>query len=178
MSLFAQSPHGYSWGGPFEPWEIHPALNHLPIAFLLAAVVLDLYAGWRGRPSLVPAAAGLLVVGILTGVFSALAGALAFFTVPAHADEAHRLMYWHMGIQAAAMLLFAWTAGKRWRNWTLPPNTIVRATGCLAAILLVVGSAIGGYIVYHGGAGIDPKILAPELRHGHTHADSDGHTHS
>lgn len=44
------------WGGPFEPREIHPALNHLPIAFLLGAVALDLYAWRRGQPGLVEVA--------------------------------------------------------------------------------------------------------------------------
>jgi uncharacterized membrane protein len=175
--LLANAPHGYRWGGPFEPWEIHPALNHLPIAFLLAAVALNLYVAWRGRPGLVQATLGLLVAGVLTGVLSALAGALTFFTVPAHTEEAHRLMFWHMDVQAAAMLLFVWPAWKRWRNWTLPPTTTIRLTGCSAAVLRLVGSAIGDYIVYHGGAGVDPQLLAPELRQGHRQADSVEHTH-
>jgi hypothetical protein len=41
--LFAHAQGGYIWGGPFEPWEIHPALNHLLIAFLLGGVAVDLY---------------------------------------------------------------------------------------------------------------------------------------
>jgi uncharacterized membrane protein len=183
-SLLAQSESGYGWGGPFEPWEIHPVLNHLPIAFLLGSVALDLYASWRGRPSLVQVATGLLVTGVLTGLLAALSGVLAFFTVPAHTEEAHSLMFWHMGIQAAAMLLFIVVAWKRWRSWMLSPTVVVRFVGCFAAALLLVGSGIGGYIVYHGGAGIDPKLLAPEVRETHSHGDSDAdhaptsnHTH-
>jgi len=179
MALFARSPNGYSWGGPFEPWEIHPALNHLPIAFLLAAVVLDLYTAWRKRPALVQVATGLLVAGVLTGLLSALTGVLAFFTVPGHTEEAHRLMFWHMGIQAAALLLFTWPAWKRWRNWFAPPSAAVRLTGCLGAVLLLVGSAVGGYIVYHGGAGIDPQLLAPEVLHSHAYGgNAADHSHA
>src|SRR5690348_16243428 len=33
-----------------EPWEIHPALVHFPIAFLLGAVAYDLDAWRRGDP--------------------------------------------------------------------------------------------------------------------------------
>jgi hypothetical protein len=28
---------------------------------------------------------------------------------------------------------------------------------------------IGGYIVFHGGAGINPQLLAPEVFHDHAH---------
>ena len=113
MTLFAHSEGGTGWGGPFQPWEFHPALNHLPIAFLLGGVVLDLYAWWRGRPALTQVATGMLVAGLLTGIITALAGVLAFYTVPAHTEEAHRLMYWHIAIQVAALLLFAWPAVER-----------------------------------------------------------------
>lgn len=150
---------------------MHPALNHLPIAFLFGSVILDLYAWWRGQPSLAQVATGLLVAGVLTGVLTALAGVLAFFTVPAHTDEAHRLMYWHLAIQTTALLLFAWPAWKRWRNWTAAPSTTHRLIACIAAVLMLLGSGIGGYIVYHGGAGIDPELLSPKLLHGHAHGD-------
>jgi len=169
MMPFAYSETGYGWGGPFEPWEIHPALNHLPIAFLLGGVVLDLYAWARGRPSLVQVATGLLIAGLVTGVLAALAGLLAFFTVPGHTQEAHRLMYWHLGIQAPSLALFIGPTWKRSRSRAAQPSMVGRLVLCLAAVLLLVGSGIGGYIVYHGGAGVDPKLLAPDVRGSHSH---------
>ncbi len=172
MTLLAQRESGYGWGGPFEPWEIHPALNHLPIAFLLGGVVLDLYAWWRGQPSLAQVASGLLVVGVLTGILAALAGLLAFFSVPGHTEETHRLMFWHMGMQAASMLLFISVTWKRWRNWTVPPTAANRLVATFAAVLLLAGSGLGGYLVYHGGAGIDPELLIPEVRQSHSHGGS------
>jgi uncharacterized membrane protein len=190
MIPLAHAEGGYGWGGPFEPWEIHPALNHLPIAFLLGGVALDLYAWGRGRPDLARAATGLFVAGVLTGVLTAAAGLLAFFTVPGHTEEAHRLMYWHLGIQAAALLLFAWPAWQRWRDRAAAPTSGGRLVVCLAAVLLLTGSAIGGYLVYHGGAGVEPQLLAPEVRHSHSaegapadrppskaSGDSHGHEH-
>jgi uncharacterized membrane protein len=172
MTLLAHSEGGQGWGGPFEPWEFHPALTHFPIALLLGAVALDLYAWWRGRPGLAQIATGMLVAGLLTGVLAALAGVLAFFTVPAHTEEAHELMFWHMAIQATALLMFACPAWERWRNWSATPSLAGRLAGCLATVLLSVGSAIGGYIVYHGGAGVRPELLTTQVKkHGHGHHD-------
>jgi uncharacterized membrane protein len=113
MNVLAHTEAGYGWGGPVEPWEFHPALSHFPIAFLVGGVVLDLYAWWRGQPSLAQVATGLLIARILSGVLTVLAGLLAFFTVPGHTEEAHRLMFWHMGIQAAALLLFVMPVWQR-----------------------------------------------------------------
>ena len=163
MTVLAHSGSGYGWGGPLEPWEIHPTLVHFPIAFLLGAVVLDIYAWLRGRP---PARVvrGLLLVGVLTGLLTAAAGLLAFFTLPGtHTEQAHDLMYWHLGVQAAALVLFAIAWGF-WRNadGTSPPAG-ARLVALLGADLLLVGSALGGYIVYHGGAGIESKLMAPQL---------------
>jgi uncharacterized membrane protein len=178
MNLLAHTEAGYGWGGPFEPWEIHPALNHLPIAFLLGGVAVDLYAWWCWRPNLSQVATGLLVAGVLTGALAALAGLLAFFTVPAHTDEAHWLMYWHAGVQVIALAMFAWPAWRRWRSWTAAPTAGSRFITCLAAVLLLVGSSIGGYIVYHGGAGIDPQLLTLEVRQSHSHgAGEQTHQH-
>lgn len=171
MILFAHSGEGYGWAGPVQPWELHPASVHLPIAFLLGGVALDLYAWRRDRLGLAQVATALLIAGVLAGVVAVLTGLLAFFTVPAHTEEAHRLMYWHLALQAAALLLFTWPAWVRWRKWTTLPSLSDRLVPCLAAVLLIVGSGIGGYIVYHGGAGVAPHLLAPELRQGHAHEE-------
>src|SRR6266542_897509 len=93
MFIMAHSETGSRWSVPVGPWELHPALVHFPLALLLSGVVLDLYAWWRGRPGQLRAVAGLLVAGVVTGLVAALAGVLAFFTVPAHTAAAHRLMY-------------------------------------------------------------------------------------
>ncbi len=59
MNILAHTEAGHGWGGPFEPWELHPILNHFPIAFLLGGLALELYAGWRGRQALLQVATGL-----------------------------------------------------------------------------------------------------------------------
>ena len=166
MLLFA---HGgpESSGGAFPPWEWHPATVHFPIAFLLGGAALDLYAWWRGRADLARAATGLLAAGTLLGLVTAATGVVAFFTAPAHTEEAHRLMYWHLGLNAAALGVFATVCLLRQRP--VESGAGVRVAGLLAAALLAGGGFLGGRIVYRGGAGVDPRILAPEVRHGHSH---------
>ena len=149
------------------PWEWHPATVHFPIAFLLGGVALDLYAWRRGRADLGRAATGLLAAGTLLGLVTATTGVVAFITVPAHTEEAHRLMYWHLGLNAAGLSLFATVCLLRRR--TAAPGAGVRVAGLSAAALLAGGGFLGGRIVYRGGAGVDPRILAPEERHGHSH---------
>lgn len=166
MFLFA---HGEAspTGQLFPPWEAHPATVHFPIAFLVGAVALDLYAWWRGRPDFARVATGLMAAGVATGVVALATGLLAFFTVPAHTAEAHSLMYWHLGLMAGAVTLFAGLTVARRRDQ--PPPAWARVAGLFGVMVLLAGAYLGGWIVYRGGAGVDPAILAPELRGGHAH---------
>ena len=148
--------------GPFPPWEAHPATVHFPIAFLLGAVVLDLYAWQRARADLARVATGLMAAGVIQGLVAVATGLLAFFTIQAHTAIAHDQMYWHLGLIAAALALFSvvYFARRRRRDG---PGIGARTAGLVATGLLAVGGFLGGQIVYRGGAGVDPAILIPEI---------------
>ena len=147
--------------GPFPPWEAHPATVHFPIAFLVGAVVLDLYAWQRARADLARVATGLMAAGVILGLVAVATGLLAFFTVRAHTATAHEQMYWHLGLNAAALVLFAVVCFARRRRDG--PGTGLRIAGLVATGLLAAGGFLGGQIVYRGGAGVDPAILIPEI---------------
>jgi uncharacterized membrane protein len=152
-----------------HPWEIHPALVHFPIAFLTGGVLLDLFGWVRKRESLTPAATGLIITGTVTALFTAAAGFLAYFTVPAHTEEAHGLMQWHLGLNVGIVAVFTALSIGRWRARALVPSGVVRLVGVFALALLFFASYLGGEMVYKGGAGIDPDILSPEITHTHVH---------
>ena len=160
----------------FEVWEIHPILLHFPIALLLCGVAAELWGMRRPRETLTRAGAGLLLTGMLSGWATAAAGLLAFWTVPAHTEEAHTWMWWHLGFAATTMLLFTWLAIVRWRRRAVPSTGGQWFAGLCGAVLLTITGWLGGLIVYHGGAGIDPALLVQEIREGHSHgaeADSE-----
>jgi uncharacterized membrane protein len=155
MSIFAHN----MW---IEPWEIHPALTHFPIAFLIGGAVVDLVGLWRTSIAIEIAATRLLLAGWVTGLLAGVAGIVAYFTLPAHTEAAHDLMYWHAGLQVGALLLLAWPIFQRCSSST--PSTVGRLLIWSGVLALIVGSGIGGSLVYHGGAGVDPQLLTPAVR--------------
>jgi uncharacterized membrane protein len=157
-----------------RPWELHPALIHFPIAFLLGGLLIDLAAWFRPRESLTRVASGLLAAGVVSGVAAAFAGVISFFTVPAHTEAAHEQMSSHLVLASAALVLFSLVAIARWRRRTQPASALALSTGLLGSALLIGAAFLGGRIVYEGGAGVDPQILASAVVQGHHHHHHDG----
>lgn len=155
-------------------WELHPMFVHFPIAFLVGAVVLDLFAWWHARFDLALIATGLLIAGVITGWLAANFGLLAFYTVPAHTEDAHQWMYWHLGAAVISLAVFTWLTALRWFHRAQRPSPAVRVTSLIALAILMVAGYLGGQIVYHGGAGIEPELLATEIREGHSHGRAIG----
>lgn len=160
-----------------KPWELHPMFVHFPIAFLLAGVAIHLWLFWRNQEKGCEIADRILAAGVVSGWPAAVAGVLAFFTVPAHTGEGHDLMYWYAGLWTAALLIRTGLAAKRWRNRSESATTIQLSAGMMGAMLLTITGYLGGAIVYHRGAGVNPEILAPEVPEGHAHGNqpADGH---
>jgi uncharacterized membrane protein len=109
------------------------------------------------------------VAGVLAAVLA------AFFAVPAHAEAVHDTMYWRLGSEVATVALFALAVFLHWRGRAVPLSTSAQGLGLVGAVLLVVASSLGGHLVYHG-AGVDPHLLAPRVRGGHSRGG--GHEHS
>ncbi len=155
-------------------WEFHPMLVHFPIAFLLAGVTMELVALRRPNEMIYRAAAWLFLVGTAFGWLVAAAGGLAYFTVPAHTEAGHDLMYWHLGQGLAMLTLFTWVSIMRWRRRTTAATKQQLIASLIGAALLMSTGHVGALLVYRHGAGVDPKILAPEIRDGHSHQN--GHS--
>ncbi|HRA17858.1 MAG TPA: hypothetical protein PLZ24_12015, partial [Flavobacteriales bacterium] len=71
--------------------------------------------------------------------------------------------------QSIAIGVFGLMCLLRWkrRKSLVAPSALFLSVS--AAVLLIVGSYLGAWIVYRGGAGVDPAILSHEVREGHHH---------
>src|SRR5262249_61939759 len=96
-------------------------------------------------------------------------GLWPFSPGPAHPATAHDIMLWHLGTEVAAVVSFTIVVVIRRRDGLALPGAAARGLGLLAAAVLVVGSYLGGVLPYHEGTGVDPRVLAPEIREGHHH---------
>ncbi len=152
-------------------WEIHPIVVHFPIAFVLAAAVLDAAAlRWRRLDDL---ASPLAIAGAISAVLALIAGIVAMQTVPSHTEEGHELMWLHGGLQGFATVAWIARTAINWRSRALGTPLAARAIGWIAALVLVFASAVGGHLVFHLGVGVqmgDEPPAAQEHGHGsHAH---------
>lgn len=107
----------------------------------------------------------LYITGVLTAALAAAAGLLAFFTAPAsYTDEAADMIWWHIGGAVVQFVLFAIVAFARFRRRRDDSPAWTRVVALVAALVLVFAGYEGGYIVYHGATGIEPDVLASNLR--------------
>jgi uncharacterized membrane protein len=133
-----------------RPWELHPALIHFPIAFLLGGVGVEVLARIRPRESLSRTASALFVAGVVTGIPAAIAGVVSYLTVPAHTEAARTEMAAHVVLASAALVVFALVAAARWPWRTQPASALALCASLAGGALLVSAAFLGGKTVLHG----------------------------
>lgn len=150
----------------YDAARLHAALNDLPSALLLAAVLFDLASWWRNRPSLASASLWCLWAGVLGGWASVVAGNLAEEAID-HGDAIHELMERHETFGLIVTAFF--TVLLLWKLWRRTGRT-AGEEGALRA-LAVVGLAglfyvgnLGGQMVFNHAAGVTNAKMIEELR--------------
>ena len=144
----------------------HAALNDLPAALLLAAVLFDLAAAVFKRESLKWAGIWTLWAGVLGGWAAVVAGQLAEEAIE-HGEAIHDLMERHELLGKITMVVFTvilvW---KMYRRFALPPaeEWATRALGVLGVAGVVWVGAIGGTLVFEHAAGISNERMQAELK--------------
>jgi uncharacterized membrane protein len=149
----------------YDAARLHAALNDLPAALLVAAVLFDL-AGWlRKRESLGWAAIWTLWLGVVGGWAAVVAGKLAEADID-HGEAIHELMERHelfgyvsMGIFTVVLLWKLWRRAGRGaaEEWTL------RALSIAGLVTLLLVANVGGRLVFEHAAGVPSERMRAEL---------------
>lgn len=159
---------GYDWP------RLHAALNDLPAALLLVAVLFDL-GGWLLKRETVRAA-GLwaLWAGVIGGWGAYIAGRMAEGVIE-HGEAIHELMEDHEHYALYAMILF--TLALLWKLWRRrqlagPEQAGHFVLSLLALAILIRVAQMGGQLVFQHAAGIPSATMEAEIKDreaGHHH---------
>ena len=163
---------GYDWP------RLHAALNDLPAALLLVAVIFDVLAAVTKRASLRTAGYWTMIVGAAGGALAVLSGLEAEDHI-AHGDAVHQVMERHETLAFVTLGVFAVVGLWRiLREKRMGPGE--RSLALLVSIAgvgaLLATSVLGGKLVFEHAAGIPTEVLQSEVQQraeGHHHHDGE-----
>jgi uncharacterized membrane protein len=159
---------GYDWP------RLHAALNDLPAALLLVAVLFDVLSALLRRPALRVAGFWTLMAGAVGGVLAVLSGLQAEEHI-AHGEAVHELMETHEEFALITLGIFAlvalWRIVRERRMGGTERTLVLVASVCGTALLLTT-AVYGGKLVFEHAAGIPTAVLQEEM-----HERSEGHHH-
>jgi uncharacterized membrane protein len=133
--------------------EMHPALVHVPIAFVPVAVGADLVGRVANNRSLSSFARTAIVVGAAGAVASGLSGLIAGEEVNVEGKSRDMLMT-HRNLNFLAMLVVGSLA--LWRVRRDKPSAAYLATGAAATGVLAYTAYLGGTLISKFGVGVAP----------------------
>jgi uncharacterized membrane protein len=159
---------GYDWP------RLHAALNDLPAALLLVAVLFDLAGAVTRRPSLRTAGFWTLVAGAAGAVLAVVSGLQAEEHI-AHGEAVHRVMETHEELALITLGVFVvlalWRIVRERRMGSTERAVVLAASlGGVGALLAT--AVYGGKLVFDHAAGIPTKVLQAEM-----HERAEGHHH-
>ena len=167
---------GYDWP------RFHAALNDLPAALLVVAVLFDFAAWALKRESLKWAGIWTLWAGVIGGWAAVIAGEQAEDVIE-HGDAIHDLMESHETLALATMIVF--TVVLAWQLWRrfdprAPEQWVLRVLSLAGLALVVRTGQVGGKLLFDHAAGVPTKAMQAELEdraaaHRHSAADSAAH---
>jgi uncharacterized membrane protein len=159
---------GYDWP------RLHAALNDLPAALLLMAVIFDILAAVTKRASFRTVGFWTMIVGAAGGILAVLSGLQAEDHI-AHGEAVHEVMETHEKLALVTLGIFAVLA-----LWRILRETKMgsgeRSLSLLVSLaglgVLLVTASYGGKLVFDHAAGIPTPVLQSEM-----HERQEGHHH-
>jgi uncharacterized membrane protein len=159
---------GYDWP------RLHAALNDLPAALLIGAVVFDLLAAATRRETLRIASFWTLMLGALGAVAAVVSGLQAEEHI-AHGEAVHRIMETHERLALITAGIFGvlaiWRIVRE-RHMGSSERALALALGLGGAGVLTATGVYGGKLVFEHAAGVPTDVLQEEM-----HERAEGHHH-
>lgn len=159
---------GYDWP------RLHAALNDLPAALLLVAVLFDLAAALARRPALRVIGFATMLVGAVGGILAVVSGLQAEEHI-AHGEAVHRVMETHETLALITLGIFAvlalWRVFRE-RRMGGTERGVTLALSLAGLGVLIATAVLGGRLVFEHAAGIPTGVLQEEI-----HERAEGHHH-
>jgi len=166
--------------------RLHAALNDLPAALLVVAVLFELAAWAWKRESLKWAARWTLWAGVIGGWAAVIAGELAEDAIANdHGEAIHELMETHETLALFTMGVFTVVLGwKLWRRFRVSPaeEWVLRILSVAGLVLIIATGVYGGKLMFEHAAGIPTKTMQAEMQdrekaHHHEEGEAEEHEH-
>jgi uncharacterized membrane protein len=159
---------GYDWP------RLHAALNDLPTALLLTAVLFDLLALALKKPGFRQVSFWTLVVGAAGGALAVISGLQAEGHIE-HGEAVHEIMETHEKLALTTLGIFAvlalWRIARE-RRMGNPERLLVLLLSLGGLGVLFTTANYGGRLVFDHAAAIPSSVMQEEL-----HERSEGHHH-
>jgi uncharacterized membrane protein len=159
---------GYDWP------RFHAALNDLPAALLLAAVIFDLLAAITQRPSFRQVGFWSMIAGALGGALAVISGLVAEEHI-AHGEAVHRVMETHETLALITLGVFGvltlWRIFRE-RRMGGGERGVILAASVVGLGILIATAVYGAKLVFDHAAGIPTPVLRTEMTEraeGHHH---------
>jgi uncharacterized membrane protein len=162
--------------------ELHAALNDLPAALLVMAVLFEILGSALKRETLRTAGFWMLVAGAVGALAAIVSGLRAEATIE-HGNATHMIMERHQTLAITTGIVFGLLAGWRvLRRKQMPSRerSAYLTVAVAGSLLLFYVAHLGGNLVFRYGAGVPTATLRSALSDrsaGHEHAPGETHDH-